>query len=192
MPRSKILVVDDEPDLVLLLKGWLQEEGYEVYTATDAQHGLQLFFQHHPVLTITDLLMPGMDGFQLISRFREMSDAHVLVLTALEGEENLIRGLGLGADGYLVKPVSKRVFLARVRAILRRAQPLQEVYSSYSDTSVELDLLAHEASVRGRAVHLSPTEFRLLAYLCQNRDRVVGHRELLDRVWARWVGRWTA
>ena len=96
MPRSKILVVDGEPDLVLLLRGWLQEEGYEVSTATDAQHGLQLFSQQHPVLTITDLLMPGMDGFQLISRFREMSDAHVLVLTALKGEENLIRGLGLG------------------------------------------------------------------------------------------------
>ena len=124
-----------------------------------------------------------MDGFQLISRVRDMSDAHVLVLTAVEGEENLIRGLGLGADDYLVKPVSRRVLLARVRALLRRAKSPQEDLSRYADSNLELNLLAHEAMVRGQTVHLRPTEFRLLAYLCQNGDRVIGHQELLDRVW---------
>ena len=187
MTPPKLLAVDDEPELVALLREWLEEDGYEVYGATDAGEALQLFYQNHPALTITDLRMPGMDGFQLITRFREMSDAHVLVLTALDTEENLVRGLGLGADDYLVKPVSRKEFIARVRALLRRV-PAEEVISGYSDSSLELNFLAHEAHVRGQTVNLTPTEFRLLGFLCQNSDRVVGHQELLNRVWGELEG----
>ena len=181
--QSKLLIVDDEPDLVLLLKDWLEEDGYEVYTATDSAEGLRLFFLNHPVLTIADLRMPGMDGFQLITRIREMSDAHVLVLTALESEEYMIRGLDLGADDFLVKPVSRRALLARVRALLRRAAPGEDVPSGYSDSIVTLNFLTHEAEIRGEPVALRPTEFRLLAFLCENQDQVAGHQEILNRVW---------
>lgn len=183
MAPPKILVVDDEPELVDLLRDWLEEDGNTVYTATDTGEALQLFYQNHPDLTITDLRMPGMDGFQLISRFREMSNAHVIVLTALGSEENLVRGLGLGADDYLVKPVPRRALLARVRALLRRAVPSEEVCSGYSDTLLNLNFLTHEARIRGEPVKLRPTEFRLLSFLCQNNDRVVGHQELLNQVW---------
>jgi DNA-binding response OmpR family regulator len=143
---------------------------------------LRLFFDHRPALVITDLRMQGMDGFQLISRIREISDVHILVLTALESEEYLIRGLGLGADEYLVKPTSRRPMLARVRALIRRAAPSKGAPSGYSDASVALNFLTHEAQVSGQVVSMRPTEFRLLAYLCQNHDRVIRHRELLDRV----------
>ena len=184
MTSSKVLVVDDEPDLVLLLREWLEEDGHQVYSATNAEDGLKLFFEYRPSLSITDLRMPGMDGFQLIGRIRELSDGHVLVLTALGGDEHTIRGLDLGADEFLVKPVSKRVFQARVRSLLRRALPPEQgPAGAYSDTSVTLNFLTHEVQVRGDKVHLRPTEFRLLAYLAQNNDRVVGHQELLERVW---------
>ncbi len=182
MSGPKVLVVDDEPDVVLLLRDWLEDDGYEVHTATNGKKALKMLFDHRPALAVTDLRMPGMDGFQLISRIREMSDIHILVLTAFDNEEYVVRGLGLGADDFLVKPVPKRAFLARVRAILRRAQS-DAVPSGYTDASVSLSFLTHEAHMRGEPVALTPTEFRLLAFLCQNRDRVVAHQELLDRVW---------
>jgi len=183
MSPTRVLVVDDEPDLVTILAEWLEEDGYEVYSATSGGDALRLFFQHRPTLSIADLRMPGMDGFQLITRIREMSDGHILVLTALGGEEHVIRGLELGADEYLVKPVSKRVFLARVRSLLRRATPPQEGPSGYSDAFLKLSFLTHEIEVRGQSLHLRPTEFRLLSFLVQNSDRVVRHQEVLDRVW---------
>ena len=183
MPPTKVLVVDDEPQLVSLLQEWLEEDGYEVYGSTDGEEALRLFSQHRPALSTIDLRMSGMDGFQLISRIREMSDGHLLVLTALGGEDQMVRGLELGADEYLVKPVSRRVFLARVRALLRRAPPSEEVPSIYSDAHLTLNFLTHEALLRGQTLHLRPTEFRLLTFLAQNNERVIGHHELLDRVW---------
>ena len=189
MSPTKVLVVDDEPDLVSLLEGWLKEEGYEVYASTDGAEALRLFFQHRPALSITDLNMPGMDGFQLISRIREMSDVHVLVLTALGSEEHVIRGLELGADEYLIKPVSKRIFQARVRSLLRRAVQSDDVPTGgYSDACLTIDLLAHEVRVRGESLHLRPTEFRLLTFLAQNSSRVLSHDELLNRVWGDQAG----
>ena len=183
MPGTKVLVVDDEEGLVSLLKRWLEEAGYEAYGATDGEGGLELFFEQSPALSIIDLRMPGMNGFQVVSRIRESSDAHLLVLTAFDNEEYIIRGLELGADEYLIKPVSKRVFLARVDALLRRAVTAEEIPSAYSDASLTLDLLTHDVYVRSQPVHLAPTEFRLLAFLTQHSDPVVGHEELLDCVW---------
>ena len=188
MSATKVLVVDDEPDLVFLLQDWLEEDGYQVYSATDGAAALRLFFQHRPALSITDLRMPGMNGFQLISRIREMSDVHLLVLSALGGEDHMIRGLDLGADEYLVKPVSRRVFLARVRSLLRRAAPPGEAASGYSDESLTLSFLTHEVLVRGEPIHLRPMEFRLLGCLVQNSDRVIRQQELLDRVWGDQAG----
>ena len=189
MPPVKILVVDDEAGIVSLLQEWLEETGYEVYTASNGREALEAFSEQRPLLTITDLRMPVMDGFQLISCIREMSDAHVLALTALEGDEHTIRGLELGADEYLVKPVRKRVFLARIESLLRRAAPLaDQPLHNYSDSSLSLDFPTHNVQVRGQSLHLRPTEFKLLAYLVQNKDRVLSHQELLDRVWGHQFG----
>ena len=124
---SRILVVDDEPEMLALLNEWLEEDGHDVATASNGWDALELFMDLKPVLTVTDLRMPGMDGFQLISRIREISNTHVIALTAMGGEEHTVRGFDLGADESLVKPISKRVFLARVRTILRRAAPDEEL-----------------------------------------------------------------
>ena len=188
MSEKKVLVVDDEADLVVLLQRWLQEDEYEVYSASSGEEALKLFYQYKPELSITDLRMPGMDGFQLISRIREMSDVHVLVFSAFGDEESVVRGLELGADEYLVKPVSKRVFLARVRSLLRRASPPDQSPEGYGDSTLTMNYLTYEAQVRGQSTYLRPTEFRLLAYLVDNHDRVISQSELLDRVWGDHAG----
>jgi two-component system KDP operon response regulator KdpE len=178
----RILVVEDEPEMLALLSEWLEEDGYQVKTAGNAWDALEAFVELKPALTITDLRMPGMDGFQLIRRIRQMSDAHVMALTALDGDEHTIRGLDLGADEYLRKPISKRVLLAHVRSLLRRAEPDDDVPVEYSDSTVTINFLTHQATVLGEPLHLRPTEFRLLVYLVQNPERVLSHQELLDRV----------
>ena len=186
--RSKILVVDDEPEMLSLLNEWLEEDGHDVETATNGWDALEIFVDRKPVLTITDLRMPGMDGFQLIRRIREISDSLVIALTAMGGDEHTVRGFDLGADEYLVKPVSKRVFLARVKSILRRAAPEAEIARGYEDRIVTLDFLSHQAQVNGGELRLRPTEFKLLAYLVRNSDRVLNHQELLDEVWGEQQG----
>jgi len=184
MSSTKILVVDDEPGIRSLLEQWLEGAGHEVYTAADGWDALELFSQQLPTLTIVDMRMPGMDGFRLIRHIREISDAYVLALTALSEQEHLIRGLELGADEYVIKPVARREFLARVHSLLRRAEPPSVVPMAYSDSFLTLNLLTHEASVLGQSLQLRPTEYRLLAFLALNRDRVVSHEEILDRVWS--------
>ena len=183
MAGPKLLIVDDEADFQALVRSWLEDDGYEVYAAANGWEGLQMFAEIRPQLTITDVRMPTMDGFQLISRIREISDAHVLAFTAMGDTENTIRGLELGADEYLVKPIPKREFLARVRSIVRRATPPAEVPVEYRDSVITLDLLAHEAICRGEQIHMRPTEYRLLTYLALHSDRVLRHQELLDEVW---------
>lgn len=183
MVGPKVLIVDDEADFQALIQSWLEDEGYEVYAAANGWEGLQLFAEIRPQLTITDVRMPAMDGFQLISRIREISDAHLLALTAMGDTENTVRGLELGADEYLVKPVAKREFLARVRSMVRRATPPGEVPVNYRDPVLTLDLLTHAASCRGETIHMRPTEYRLLTFLALNGDRVLNHQELLDKVW---------
>jgi len=185
---SKILVVDDEPEMLALLIEWLEEDGHEVATASNGWDTLEIFVDQKPAPTITDLRMSGMDGFQLIRRIRQISDTLVIALTAMGGEEHTVRGFDLGADEYLVKPISKRVFLARDRSILRRAVPGEELTLTYEDDTLFLDFRSHETRVKGRSLHLRPTEFRLLAFLTQNSDRVLKHQELLDGVWGEHMG----
>jgi two-component system KDP operon response regulator KdpE len=180
---AKILIVDDEPEMLALLNEWLEEDGHEVASATNGWDGFDIFLNQKPVLTITDLRMPGMDGFQLISRIRAISDAHVIALTAMDTDEDTVRGFDIGADDYLVKPVSKRVFLARVRSLLRRADSDAKIALGYQDGVISLDFLSHEAQVNGKNLHLRPTEFKLLSFMVQNSDRVLTHQELLDQVW---------
>ena len=183
MAGPKVLIVDDEADFQALIRSWLEDDGYEVYAAANGWEGLQVFAEIGPQLTITDVRMPAMDGFQLISRIREISDAHVLAFTAMGDTENTVRGLELGADDYLIKPVPKRVFLARVRSLLRRSNPPGDVPVEYVDSVISLDLLTHDARCRGEAIHMRPTEFRLLTYMALNSDRILSHQELLDHVW---------
>ena len=180
---EKILVVDDEPDHLTLVKKWLEDDGYEVHTAVNGWDGLEAMVQLRPLLTITDIRMPGMDGFQLIKHIRELSDGIVLALTRLGDDEDVIHGLELGADEYLAKPISKQMFLVRVRSLLRRAETPDEIPSDFADECLSLNFLTHNAQLHGETLSLRPIEFRLLSFLSRNNHRVVGHQELLDQVW---------
>ena len=183
MSPAKILVVDDEVDHLAVIQRWLEDDGHEVYAETNAFDALESVVRNQPILTITDIRMRHMDGFQLIRRIREISDSHLLALTGLTSNEHMIHGLEAGADDYLTKPVTRRMFLVRVRSLLRRAKASEQSPSSYSDRCLSLDVANRDAQLHGKTLHLRPTEFRLLVYLARNSDRVVSHQDLLDRVW---------
>ena len=180
MSNPSILLVDDEFQVLEMLREWLEEQNYQVTTAEGA---LELFYELRPTLSIVDLRMPGMNGFQLIRRIRELSEAPVMVLSALSEDADQVRGLDVGADEDVIKPVPREPFLARVRSLLRRASAPEESPSHCRDALLELDIPTHMVLVEGQTIHVSPLEFKLLAYLVNTRHRVDTHDELLSEVW---------
>lgn len=188
MDKPKILVVDDESALVDLIREWLEKGGYDVFSAGDGMAGLREFFKHQPDLAILDVAMPSMTGFELCQRIREVSQVPVIMLTAKAQELDKVRGLNLGADEYLVKPMGRQELLARVSALLRRVYMTpMDPSSNYTDAALSLDFAKHEAFVRGEKVALTPTEYRLLSYLVQHPDQVLTLQQMWDRIWG-WTG----
>lgn len=182
--EEKILIIDDSPDLLRIVQLCLEREKYQVFTARSGKEGLQRTYNVQPDLVILDVMMPGMDGWEVLSRLREMSDVPVMMLTAKGREVDIVRGLGLGADDYVTKPFGTAELIARVQALLRRNKtPPTGRVTSYQDDGLHIDLERHEVAVKGAPVDLTPTEFRLLAVLVQNAGKVVPHRALLTQVW---------
>ncbi len=180
----RVLVVDDDQSLLLMLKQQLEQAGYEVFTAESGREALRVFFDYRPDLVILDTRMPEMDGYTLIERIREVSDVPILVLSAYGEEEDVVRGLDAGADDYMLKPYRLQELLARLRALLRRYMAYkQEPPITYQDDFLSIDLKARRVIRDGEEVHLTPTEFRLLTALLENADHVVSNKELLKRVW---------
>jgi DNA-binding response OmpR family regulator len=184
---KKILVVDDDPVFVRLVKGVLSQKSYDVLTAGDGQEALQVMFAHKPDMVLLDIQMPRMDGWQACSRIREVSDIPVVMLTGMQtGEADVVRGLDYGADDYLIKPVGNRELVARVRAILRRAETpavATERQITYSDDYLAVDIAARSVMVEGKRVKFTPIEFRLFAMLVENAGRILTHKQLLEKVW---------
>ena len=183
---TKILVVDDDPALLPLIEYTFAKEGYEVYCAGDGKQALREFFAHHPDLVILDVMMPRMDGWETCRRIREVSEAPIIMLTARGEEEDIIQGLEYGADDYLTKPFSIKVLLAHARAVLRRAAlpPLgEQEATTYADDYLTMDLKERRVTVDGELIKLTPTEYRLLAYLVQNAGRSLTSRQILENVW---------
>ena len=182
---KKILVIDDEDDIRMLLEARLQRAGYNVVTAPDGLEGMRLFYSARPDLVILDIAMPVMDGWQVLERLREVSNVPVLMLTAAAQERDKVKGLKAGADDYITKPFSSEELLARVEAALRRSTVgLEEAESNvYHDSETAIDFPRHEVVVRGEKIDLSPTEFRLLAVLTRHAGQVLSQDQLLDHVW---------
>ncbi len=182
---DKILIVDDDPSLLELAQYNLEAEGYKIMTAKDGIEGMRLMYAEQPDLIILDVMMPKMDGYQVCQRVREMSDVPVIMLTARGREEDIVKGLDLGADDYLTKPFRVGELLARVRATLRRArtESFMPEGVTYSDEYLSVDLAARRVAVDGELVKLTPTEYKLLAILIKNKGRVVEFRQLLENVW---------
>ncbi len=184
-PEARLLVVDDEPNIVELLAASLRFSGFEVHTASNGTQALAQVARLAPDLVVLDVMMPGLDGFEVVRRMRqEGHHCPVLFLTARDAVEDRVAGLTLGADDYVTKPFSLGEVLARIRAILRRAglapQPGSE-RMIFAD--IELDEDAHEVFKAGHPVELSPTEFKLLRFLMANQGRVMSKAQILDHVW---------
>ncbi len=177
-----ILVVDDEPQIVRFVRAYLEDAGYRVVTASDGQEALFVARHEKPDLVILDLMMPGMDGWDFIRRYRRERDTPVIVLTARVEETDQVLGLELGADDYVAKPFSPRALVARVRAVLRRVQAGLSPPDVLRGGGVVLDREAHTVIASGREVSLTPTEFNLLEVLMITPGRAFTRAELLDRV----------
>ena len=186
MEKTKVLVVDDDPALLPLIETTFAREGYEVYSASDGKQALRMLFANHPDLVVLDIMMPRMDGWETYRRIREVSEVPVIMLTARGQEEDIIQGLECGADDYLTKPFSIKVLLAHARAILRRAAlpPVtNHEATTYADNHLTVDLRERRVTVDGESIKLTPTEYRLLAYLVHNAGRSMTFREILENVW---------
>jgi two-component system, OmpR family, alkaline phosphatase synthesis response regulator PhoP len=179
---KKILVVDDEKKLVTILKGYLEQAGYTVAAAYDGQQALTVFRHEKPALVLLDLNLPQIDGLDVCRTMRKESNVPVIMVTARVEEADRLIGLELGADDYIVKPFSPREVVARVRAVLRRAEgePLRAETLAAGDLA--LDLGKHSARLKDRVLDLTPTEFDLLTVLMQNPGRAFTRLQLLDQV----------
>jgi two-component system, OmpR family, alkaline phosphatase synthesis response regulator PhoP len=181
----KILIIDDEPSIVNLVSAYLKPEGYEVFTASDGITGLKAAKTFKPDLVVLDLMLPGLDGIELLSRLRRESDVYVILLTARTEETDKIVGLSVGADDYVTKPFSPRELVARIKSALRRLNS-----GSGSDGSgvmtyshVTIDAGARIVIVDGQQIELTAIEFNLLLALAENRGRVLTREQLLEKVW---------
>lgn len=185
MAGERILVVDDEPRYLRLIRFNLEAEGYHVSCAANGEEALAALAQRVPDLVILDIMLPGQDGFQVCTRIREVSAVPIIMLTARGAEEDKVKGLRLGADDYVVKPFSAQELLARVEAVLRRAGLAEAPGRQTSFTLGDLlvDFLAQRVTVRNQDVRLSPTEYRVLHYLASNAGRTVTQDDLLEKVW---------
>jgi DNA-binding response OmpR family regulator len=184
----RVLVVDEEPDVFKLvaMSFRLQQPEWEVLHAPDGQEALVMVEQDRPDVVLLDIGLPEMNGFEVLEAIRLFSDVPVIMLTVRDDELSKVHGLELGADDYVTKPFSHMELLARVRAVLRRAQALPLVHAQpFVSGDVQVDFARREVTVRGEPVALTGTEYRLLYHLVRNAGRIMPHEVLLTRVWGR-------
>ena len=181
---TKILVVDDDPTLLRFLQDFLREEKYSVIAAANGNEALRQAYREHPDLVVLDVMMPGMDGWEVTARLRELSDVPIILLTAKSSEADKLRGFGLGVDDYLTKPFGFAELNARIQAVLNRARhkPLSE-RNLLQIGDLEVDLDRREVRRGGQTLTLTPTEFRLLEVLARNAGKAVAETELVREVW---------
>ena len=190
MPARKttILTADDDPQLLRLIARNLELEDYDVLTASDGKQALEQIEQFAPDLVLLDVMMPRMDGFTVCQRVREFSAVPIIIVTARGQDQDKVRGLDLGADDYLTKPFSVEELLARVRAVLRRSQftaseQTHAMRTTMTFGEMTIDFAQRLVTMDGTEIELTPTEYRILAYLAQNAGRVLTQDLLLEHVW---------
>lgn len=185
MRDISILVVDDEPNIVNLITSYLDKEGYQVYTAADGQSALRAARAYRPEIIILDIMLPGMDGIEVLSHLRRESDVYVILLTAKGEETDKIVGLSVGADDYVTKPFSPRELVARVKAALRRLRsqhtPLDERALVFEH--LRIDTGSRQVWLAGEEIELTATEFDLLKVLAEHHGLVLSREQLLEKVW---------
>lgn len=212
MMDHKILIIDDDADLLQLASLIFKKAGAQVITASDGLDGISKFFTHHPDLVILDVMMPGSNGFDVCQRIRKVSDDPLIMLTSLNREEDMLKGLAAGADDFLTKPFNPEILLARAKTVLRRAQRShggngyngsngqnggngknghygndghsgETASFSYNDGYLSIDIERHEVLLHGKRIKLTPLEFRLLVYLARNGGKLLTFDRILANVW---------
>lgn len=185
MKQFSVLVVDDEPRIVKFLEVRLKASGYDVLTANNGLTALELVQAHEPDLIVLDVIMPGMDGFETLKQVRAMSSVPVIILSAKEASTDKIRGLGLGADDYLIKPFSPEELLARIEAIKRRLAPSEDrkIADFITLENVTVDLKKHLVIVDDKEIPLTRIEWLLLSDLARNAGKLMFYEELLTKIW---------
>jgi DNA-binding response OmpR family regulator len=180
---TRILVVDDDADIRTLVGELLQRAGHGVIEAPDGESGLKLFYGQQPDLVVLDVSMPGLDGWEVLKRIRELSDVPVLMLTARAEELEKVRGLRGGADDYVTKPFGRQELLARVDAALRRGRGEPQAQETYADDFLTVDFAQRKVNAGGADLTLTPLEFRLLGAFVRNQNQVLSHEQLLELAW---------
>ncbi|HZY41334.1 MAG TPA: response regulator transcription factor [Anaerolineae bacterium] len=182
---KKILVVDDDPDIWKILGTFLRESGYAVFSAASAVEGLRVLFNERPNLILLDVMMPGMDGWEMAARVRELSDVPMIMLTAKDSEVDKLRGFNLGIDDYVTKPFSLMELAARIEAVLNRADKARQSntqrHYAFGDLTIDLD--RRQVMRADHQIDLTPTEFRLLQCLVENANTAVSEARLRETVW---------
>jgi DNA-binding response OmpR family regulator len=182
MTMNRVLVVDDDPGIVKLVRAYLEQAGFAVSVAYDGKKAMQIARHERPDLVILDLMLPEMDGYDVCRALRKESEVSIIMLTARVEESDKLIGLELGADDYVTKPFSPRELVARVRSVLRRAGGMPAKPERLSHAEITVDLSRHLVEVRGQAIDLTPTEFDLLATLMEDPGRAFTRAQLLEAV----------
>ena len=185
MANEVILLIEDEKNILELVKYNLEQEGFRILTATKGNTGLETALKERPALVILDLMLPGMNGLEICKTLKQNDKTRaipIIMLTAKGTESDKVVGLELGADDYITKPFSPREFVARIKAVLRRSQekPTEEILRS---GTIELDMTKHELRLKGKPVEITAKEFELLRVLMSSRERVLTREVLLSKVW---------
>jgi DNA-binding response OmpR family regulator len=184
VPHSRVLVADDDPDIRELVRELLLRDGLDVIEASTGREAVRGVHAHNPALVVLDVAMPELDGWQALERIRDFSDVPVLMLTAHASELEKVRGLRAGADDYVTKPFGRQELLARVQALLRRAQAAGPAAAEvYDDGYLRIDSANATVEVLGQPVVLTPLELRLLQVLVRHRDQILAREQILDLVW---------
>jgi two-component system, OmpR family, KDP operon response regulator KdpE len=186
--RTRALVVEDDPNIVDLIRSNLAVRGFDTVVSADGSRALQLLDTEQPDIVLLDLMLPEADGFELCRMMRERSGVAIIVVSARGGERDKVTALNMGADDYMTKPFSIEELLARIAATLRRTRPAvpsDDVPQLIDIGALRIDLVAEQVFRRGERVHLTPTEFALLRELATNRGKLLTHAHLLRRVWGR-------
>ena len=183
MPK-KIVIIEDDPGILLSLKDEFESEGYTVYSAEDGEKGLEIAKQQKPDLIILDIMLPVLDGYEVCKRLRMEGDTTpIIMLTVKDKEIDRVLGLELGADDYVTKPFSLRELMARVKAVLRRTEERAKDLATYSFGQIELDFKKYEAKKKGKKLDLTPLEFQMMKLFIQKKEQVLSRDYFLDKVW---------
>ena len=185
MIDSKVLLIDDDADLLQLATVIFKKEGAQIITARDGLEGVSKLFTHHPDLIILDVMMPGINGFEVCEKIRQVSDTPLIMLTALNHEQEMLRGLEAGADDFLSKPFNAEILVARAKTVLRRSEHMKSQSDAfhYNNGHLSIDVERRDVLIKGKRIKLTPVEFRLLAYLARNAGKVLTFQQILTNVW---------